>query len=279
MDNYREYSSKIIDVDGLQKSQEQEIFEAIRNGDSELKERLIASCKAKVTSIASEHVTSAVGFDELFTAGCAALIEAVRFFNSNKQERFCTYLDRCLRLRMKDCYNNLEGYLPIDRDIILLHDRYELALMELYPETKDRADPKVHHEGYIADYLGVTLERLRAMKNEYAMCKIVSLDSAVKIDESLSDDYEDDDIDNRSPLLEFLVDPASENDAAEYLDELMDCLSDDERYIVCARDGVLSADARTDAQIASRLGVDCNEIEDMYQVAIDKIRKGGNSES
>ena len=176
---------------------------------------------------------------------------------------------------MQYCYAHLPRFLPIDYRVIQLHDRYQVALLELYPNSPDREDFKVHHEGYLADYLGVTLEELRTMKNEYSMCRILSLSESVKLDKSLPDDYEDDDIDNKSPLLELIVDPASENGAAEYLDDLMDCLSDDERYVVCAREGVLSSMERTDEQIASTLGIEMNKVEVLYQDAINKIRKAG----
>ena len=268
-------STGLIDIGSISKEQERDIFTAIRSGDEQLKERLIKSGMTQVSEVAANCVSSEASFEELFTEAANAFVEAINTFDCFTDERFITYLSRCLEERMQYCYAHLPRFLPIDYRVIQLHDRYEVALLELYPNSPDREYFKVHHEGYLADYLGVTLEELRTMKNEYSMCRIISLSESVKLDKSLPDDYEDDDIDNKSPLLELIVDPASENGAAEYLDDLMDCLSDDERYVVCAREGVLSSMERTDEQIASTLGIEMNKVEVLYQDAINKIRKAG----
>lgn len=268
-------STGLIDIENISKEQERELFAAIRSGDEELKERLIKSGMAQVSEVAAKCESSEASFEALFTEAANALVEAINAFDCFTDERFSAYLSRCLEERMQYCYAHLPRFLPIDYRVIQLHDRYEVALLELYPNSLDREDFKVHHEGYLADYLGVTLKELRTMKSEYSMCRLVSLSESVKLDKSLPDDYEDEDIDNRSPLLELIVDPASENGAADYLDELMDCLSDDERYVVCAREGVLSTMERTDEQIASMLGIKENKVEMLYQCAIDKIKKAG----
>lgn len=270
MSQNRKISNGAINFKDLSKEQEQHLFDAIRGGEKELKERLIESTVAKVSEVAQRCVSSEVTFEELFAAGYAAAVEAVHSFDYTEGERFNSYLSRCLEESMQQCYNNLPRFLPIDYRVIQLHDRYEIALLELYPNSPDRESDKVHHEGYIAEHLGVSVDELRTMKNEYSMCRIVSLSAPVK-----HDGYIDNDIDNQSPLIETIVDPASENGAAEYLDELMDCLSEEERYIVCARDGVLSVPCRTDRQIASTLGIKLNKVEALYQGAVDKLKRAG----
>ena len=267
----KEYvSNGSIDIEGLTKEQEQDLFAAIRSGDVQLKNILIRSGMAQVSEVADRCASSEMSFEELFTEGSSALVEAIHSFNNTTDERFSTYLSRCLEERMQYCYSHLPRFLPIDYRLVQLHDRYELALWELYPDSEDREEDNVHHEGFLADYLGVPIEELRAMKNEYSMCRIKSLQDTVILDEPmLAED------DREIFFIDTIVDPASENEAAEYLDELMDCLSDDERYIVCARDGVLSSMERTDGQIASALGIEKNKVEGLYQLAIDKIKKAG----
>ena len=264
-----------IDIGSLSREEELELFTAIRNGDAQLKELLIKSAMTAVSEAAGRCVSSEVSFNELFVAGCEALTEAVSAFDCSGNEQFSAYLSRCLQESMQSCYERLSWFLPVDYSVIQLHDRYELALLELYPNSEDREDEAVHDEEYVAEYLGVTREELRAMKNEYSKCRVISLSESVKLDKSLPDDYEDGDIDNRSPLVELIVDPATENGAADYLDDLMDCLSEDERYIVCARDGVLSAKERTDGQIARDLGIEEGQVELSYRKAIEKMRKAG----
>ena len=273
MSSVKKQTDGLIDIGSLSKEQEQEIFTAIKRGDSALKSRLIESGISKVGKIAKRYVSSEASFEWLYATGCEAVAECVHAFNYRMSESFASYLKRRIEDGMKGCYDRLARFLPIDCQTIQLHDRYELALLELYPDCNNAESPKVQDEEYVADYLGVTVEKLRAMKSEYDKCRIVSLSQSVKLDKSLPDDYVDGDIDNKSPLLETIVDPASENGAAEYLDDLMDCLTEDERQVVCARDGVLSVKARTDGQIASELGIDENKVEVIYQTAIDKMKK------
>ena len=275
MSKSKNASNGLIDIASLDKAHERALFTLIANGNAEVKSKLIESGISTVGKMAVTYISSEVGFDELFAAGCAAVAEAVHTFDCDKGERFISYLKRYVREGMKGCYDKLDRFLPIDYRTVQLHDRFELALLELYPHSADRYKDTVHDEEYLADYLGVTLGELRNMKNEYDMCRIRSLSESVKLDKTLPDDYEDNDIDNMSPRLETIVDPASENGAAEYLDELMDCLTDSERQVVCAREGVLSVAERTDGQIASELGIDENKVEVIYQRAIDKIKKAG----
>ena len=265
----------LFDIESLSKEQEQNIFTAIRSGDEALKTRLIQSLIGKVSEVADGCVSSAVDFSELFSAGRAELVEAAEDFDYNAEERFGAYLMRRLSARMQYCYDHLATFLPIDYRAVQLHDRYEEALLVLYPNIFDREKESVHDDELIADYLGVTLSELRAARSEYDMCKIISLQTPIKLDKSLPDDYEDDDIDNHSPLIELIVDPKTDNQAAELLDRLMDCLSDEERYVVCARVGALSVPERTDEQIASKLGVEACTVEALYNAAIDKIRMAG----
>lgn len=258
----------VIDIETMDKAQEQAVFSAIRIGDEKLKGRLIQSGLTLASEIVDEHICNEVGFDELFPEAVVAVQEAIKDFDSAHQERFNSYLRRCVEERVEKCFSNLPWMLPIDYLILQLHDRYEMALLELYPECPNAEDIQVQDEAYVAAFLGVSVDELRNMKSEYSMSRIESLNIPVVLDEPIKDD-----IDNTVDLIETIVDPKTDNQAAEYLDELMDCLSDEERYVVCAREGVLSVMERTDEQIAAELGLDVGKVELLYQEAINKIRK------
>ena len=264
------YLSDEFNLERMKRAEEQEILQTIREGDKALELRLIQSETARVIQVADRYVSSGMDFEMLFTAGRDALFEAIYDFDLRSGERFTTYLLRQLEKAMQNCYHFVPNFLPIDSQIVQLHDRYELALLELYPDSEDRQDARVQDDEYVANYLGVTKKELRAMKREYSMSEIVSLNQTVYLDEPMLDED-----DRYVDLIERIVDPKTDNQAAEYLDRLMGVLSDDERYLVCARDGVLSVPACTDEQIASALGIEQTQVETLYQAAIDKIRKAG----
>ena len=257
-------------LETMSKFQERAIFAAIRGGDKALKERFIQSAMGEVSHLANEALNSEVTFEELFSEARAALIAAMEHFDDTTNERFLSFYRRCARLRLQKFHRNLSWFLPIDPAVLQLHDRFELALLELYPTNEQRESDRVHDEAYVADYLGVSVEELRNMKREYEMCRIDSLNETVYLDEPTLDED-----DREVDFIETIADPATDNGAADYLDGLMDGLSDDERYIVCAKSGVLETEERTDAQLASELGLNKREVNAIYEGAIKKIKKAG----
>lgn len=258
----------LIDVRAMDKEQERDIFTAIRHGDTQMRERLAQSSMAAVSEMADKCASSQVSFGELLSEGMAALYEAIDNFDCHEDDLFITHLTQCIEKHVQYLYSNLTWLTPIDYHVVRLHDRYMTALLELYPECDNAEDECVQDEEYVADYLGVSVDELRAMKNEYSMCRIRSLDEPVMLEGTVGYD-----IDNMVPLIETIVDPATDNAAAEYLDLLMSGLSDDERFIVCAKNGVLSVIERTDEQIAEALGLDVKHINRLYQHAIAKIKQ------
>ena len=268
MDKHEFEVNDLIDIKTMNKEQERDVFTAIRHGDRQMRERLVQSSMAVVSEIADRCASSQVGFDKLFSEGNAVLYEAIGNFDCSADELFITYLTQCLEERAKYLYSNLTWLMPIDYKVVRLHDRYMAALLELYPECDNAEDDSVQDEEYVADYLGVSADELRAMKKEYYMSSIQSLDETVMLEVTVGYD-----IDNMVPLIQTIVDPAPDNAAAEYLERLMEGLSDDERYVVCAKNGVLSVMECTDQSISSELGIEQDQIEVIYQNAIDKIRK------
>lgn len=266
MDN-KEIPTNIV-IEAMNKEQERTIFSAIRAGDEKLKMRLLQKGMAIAAEIANECQCNEVNFDELFPEAVLAVQESIANFDYLAQESFSNYLKCRIEERMQKCYANLAWMLPIDYRIMQLHDKYEIALLELYPECSNADDISVQDEAYVADYLKVSIDELRNMKNEYSMCRVESLNSPIILNEPIKDD-----IDNTVDLIETIVDPKTDNPAAEYLDNLMDCLSEEERYVICAREGVLSVEELTDEQIASNLRISVERIENIYNCAVERIRQ------
>lgn len=259
--NENEYVSDVIDIYSMSIEQERDMFAAIRHGDKLTKDRLIQGGLTVARQIADRFVSSQASFDELFSEAIVALNEAVHNYDHTVDGRFAQYLAKLIDVSMQNYYSNLTWLLPIEPRFVRLHDKYEAALLELYPKIKDRESDAVQDEGYVADRLGVSVDELRTMKAEYRMCLNESLEQLAELENTTDGSPHD-----------VVFDPR-DNNAANYLDDLMDCLEEHERYVVCATNGVLCVMERPHEYIAFKLGIEQDQVDVIYRRAIDKLRK------
>lgn len=248
-----------IDIRTMSAERERDVLTAVRDGDKELERQLIAGVMTMAAEAAYGLESSQADADDLLSQATEAVYDAVREYDPSSDERFGAFLTRLIDERIRQFYSQSAQFSDIDPRVVRLHDRYLAALLELYPRNKKREE--LHDEEYVAAYLGVSADELRAMKHEYRMSAHESLETLAELD--LEDEAE-------LPA-EATYDPF-DGGAANYLDELMDCLTDDERYVVCAANGVLSVAERTDEQISADLGIDVGRAQAMYSGAVDKLR-------
>ena len=251
----------------MSEAQERALFAAIRKGDRAARSRLLQSGRAFARTLSERYAEEEFTAPFLYDEAEAILLDAVRDYKSACGERFFAYFEQKFKARVRECSRDLAWLLPIDPRLVFLHARYLETLQRLYPASRD--PEAVQEEDCVAADLGVSVRTLRRMKYEYAVCRIQSLDQSVALGEGAYD------IDDASPLVETVPDPCTEDAAADRLEDLLECLSDAERYALCAREGVLSTPAATDEQIARRLGVDCDGVEALYRTAVEKIRRAG----
>ena len=121
----------------LSPRQEAEAFRALRAGDPQARDRIVAH-------IAKKYYASFGDQDDLISIGTIGLIKAVNSFDSEKQARFSTYASRCIEnelrmqfrkvrrtptaLSLQDPLDNQEGGLTVMdvvTDNFLLDEDYE----------------------------------------------------------------------------------------------------------------------------------------------------------
>lgn len=266
------------DLKQMNKDLERAVFEAIKSGDENVKNRLIESGLNFVAEIARQCESSEVEYGDLFSELSVVLLEAIRDFDSMDEVLFVDYLTELVEKCVNECYNHLTWLLPIDYRMVQLHDRYELALKDLYPKCKNPEDRAVQDEEYVADYLEISVEQLRAMKAEYAKCRVESTNKLVYASGPINYD-----VGNWVPLIETIVDPRTDvivdhrsgTTISDELDDLMGGLTAEERRVVCQREGVLSHEMEKDEKIALGLGVGKNDVETIYQRAMGKLNRAG----
>lgn len=80
----------------LSKSQEEELFQRMSEGDKAAKNKLIEHNLRLVAHIVKKYNGSAIEQDELISIGTIGLIKAVSTFDFTKGARFATYASRCI---------------------------------------------------------------------------------------------------------------------------------------------------------------------------------------
>lgn len=80
----------------LSAQQEQEAFEALRNGDSAARERIIQHNLRLVAHIAKKYYALPGDQEDLISIGTIGLIKAVNTFDSTRRARFSTYASKCI---------------------------------------------------------------------------------------------------------------------------------------------------------------------------------------
>lgn len=80
----------------LSKEEEQEIIDKIREGNVELRDKLVEHNLRLVVYIAKKFENSGVNIEDLISIGTIGLIKAVNTFKADKNIKLATYASRCI---------------------------------------------------------------------------------------------------------------------------------------------------------------------------------------
>lgn len=124
----------------LKKSQEEEIFRRIENGDESAREPLIVHNLRLVVYIAKKFENSNTGIEDLVSIGTIGLIKAVNTFIPSKNIKLATYASRCIENEIlmylrKSC--NTRTDISIDEPLNVDWDGNELLLSDILGSDPD----------------------------------------------------------------------------------------------------------------------------------------------
>lgn len=124
----------------LKKSEEEEIFKKIENGDESAREPLIVHNIRLVVYIAKKFESPNTGIEDLVSIGTIGLIKAVNTFIPSKNIKLATYASRCIENEIlmylrKSC--NTRTDLSIDEPLNVDWDGNELLLSDILGSEPD----------------------------------------------------------------------------------------------------------------------------------------------
>ena len=124
----------------LSKSEEQECFRKMSEGDKEAKNKLVEHNLRLVAHIVKKYSTSSVEQEEMISIGTIGLIKAVMTFDYSKGAKFATYASRCIAnevLMNFRAAKKTAGDIYINETIDVDKDGNSLTLMDIVDDGTD----------------------------------------------------------------------------------------------------------------------------------------------
>lgn len=234
---------------------------AAEAGDAAARAALVEAFLPAIGSIARRYRGFArVDRGELMQEGVAGLLTAVGRYDAQMGTPFWAYASWWVRQSMQRLVAELSG--PV-----VLSDRAARMLAQIKQARRE------HHQAHRREPSIAELVELTGLTSEQIERLLVSERAPRGLDEALFDD------EGATTVGDLVADPEAE-DAYERvverthgieLDELVGCLDDREREIMCARYG-LGCPARTLRDVAGDHGVSAERVRQIEERALGKLR-------
>ncbi|MDB5352824.1 MAG: sigA 6 [Planctomycetota bacterium] len=224
---------------------ERHLAEAIAQGDSGARARMIRANLRLVVRIARDYLGRGLSLDDLVGEGNLGLIRATEEFDPKFQTRFSTYASYWIKQAIRQALINTTATIRLPAHMVGLLTRWRRTERALRRELGYDPSPD-----RIADDLGLSAMQ-RTMVERALRARKLRLDTDRSRDEEDSGWATDEAMDSQGP-------PELEIEAAEARDEVrrrLTRLDDRERTIVSLRFGLDGHDPMTLKEIGRRLGV------------------------
>ena len=124
----------------MEKEEELEAIEKLREGDTKIKNTLIERNLRLVVYIARKFENTGIYVEDLISIGTIGLIKAINTFNPNKNIKLATYASRCIEneiLMYLRKYSNTKTEVSIDEPLNVDWDGNELLLSDILGTDND----------------------------------------------------------------------------------------------------------------------------------------------
>jgi RNA polymerase primary sigma factor len=252
------YLAEINKYPLLSKEEELALAKAVSEGDEEAKKKLIISNLRLVVTIAKNYMGQGLGFLDIVQEGNLGLIKAAGKFDYKRGFRFSTYASWWIKQAITRAVASQAKAIRIPIHIFQLINRYLRA--------EERLMGKEYDEQWMADELGITLKKLRSLKNLIHGIRSEEFLLSAEALHQLSADYNRDAITSPEDLVSIQI----EN---EHLAETMEKhLSDREQEILKIRYGLEDGRPKTLAETGKIVGVSRERIRQIEKRALQKLK-------
>ena len=246
----------------LTEQEEKDLFEKIKLGDKESKNKVITSNLRLVVSIAKFYVDRGLSFDDLIQEGNSGLIRAIEKYDLSKGCKFSTYAHWWIRQGITRALDNQARVIRVPVHILV--KAKNIKRFETIFFKNNGRDPSIEE---IALEFGETIENIEKIK--VTTQDIVSLDILVG-----------EQSDSPTELINFITDEEIMEDkvikdieSGQLISMLEEFLSEKEMKVLALRYGLYDGRYRTLEQVGQVFGVTRERIRQIELKALCKIRK------
>jgi RNA polymerase primary sigma factor len=248
----RKYFREVSKYPPLSREQEYDLARRVRLGDEEAKKEMILSNLRLVISIAKSYINNPVPFLDLIEEGNMGLIKAVDRFDPERGFRFSTYASWWIKQYISRAVANYSRTIKIPIHIF--------KLMIKYFDLEGLSDAEK------VEKLDISKKRFRALEQLIKNIRALDLSSTIDQYNQLADNIRmEDDIDPEQMILNQIE--------HEELSELIDRLSDRERFILKIRYGFSDGAPHTLEEIGGRMNVSRERVRQLEARALRKLKK------
>ncbi|MDZ7859926.1 MAG: RNA polymerase sigma factor RpoD/SigA [Candidatus Krumholzibacteriota bacterium] len=239
----------------LTKEEEIDLARKVQQGDEEAKKRLIMCNLRLVISIAKSYRTYNISFLDLIEEGNMGLIKAVDKYDPERGFRFSTYSSWWIKQSISKAVSNYSRTIRIPIHI--------LKLISSYFELKNSRDNLDIDEQI--KQLGISRNKFIMLEELIMNIKALDMSSSIDTYNQLADDFQvEDDVNPEKIILRQI-----EN---EELADIIERLSEREKYILKIRYGLLDGETHTLASIGERINVSRERVRQIEKRALGKLK-------
>jgi RNA polymerase primary sigma factor len=247
----RKYFREVSRYPPLSRDEEYQLAIRVKQGDDEAKRKMILSNLRLVISIAKSYTNHSVPFLDLIEEGNMGLIKAVDRFDPERGFRFSTYSSWWIKQYISRAIANYSRTIKIPIHIFKLMIKY----FDLEGMT---AEEKISE-------LGISEKRFKTLEQLIKNIRALDLSSTIDKYNQLADNVKVEDYIDAEQIILSQIEH-------EELAELIDRLSERERFILKIRYGFSDGSPHTLADIGGRMNVSRERVRQLEKRALRKLK-------